>query len=212
MKRIAIVCALMCIIGSTALSAQNRGDMYISGSLSLSGGTSTDITGNTSTKHPEGISLGLSPQFGYFIMDNLELHLGLYYNYTKSPSFSDPTERTNTNMFFIQPGVSYYVNLLDGKFFYTPGVDLGLGFGGQSYKTDSFKQKMYSITRFYITFKLLSFELRPVDYFGISFQAGDLTYTFNQQVSALDKDNKTNRSSFNLGLNMGATIGFRYYF
>ena len=35
MKRIAIVCTLLCILGVTALNAQNQGDMYISGSIGI---------------------------------------------------------------------------------------------------------------------------------------------------------------------------------
>lgn len=213
MKRIAIVCTLLCFLGVTALSAQNQGDMYISGNISMSGSSSTDIAGNTSTKSPEGFSLGLAPQFGYFVIDNLEVHLGLNYVFSKYPNTSlDPTGRENTSMFFIQPGVSYYLNVFDNKFFYTPGIDLGIGFGGTNYKTDNSKQKVSSLTRFYMTLNLLSFEFRPVDNFGISFRAGDLTYTFNQTVSATNKEYKTNRNSFNFGLNLGASIGFRYYF
>lgn len=135
MKRIAIVCALMCIIGSTVMSAQNKGDMYISGSIGMSGSNSTEIAGNISAKQPGGFSLNIAPQFGYFIIDNLEIHLGLAYDYTKVPFGS--TERTNTNMFFIQPGANYYLNVFDNRFFYTPGLDLGIGFGGRNYKTDN---------------------------------------------------------------------------
>ena len=186
MKRIAIVCALMCIIGSTVMSAQNKGDMYISGSIGMSG-----------------------PQFGYFIIDNLEIHLGLAYDYTKVPFGS--TERTNTNMFFIQPGANYYLNVFDNRFFYTPGLDLGIGFGGRNYKTDNTKVKEANITQFSISLQLLSFEFRPVDNFGISFRAGD-TYTFKQEADPTDKSFKTNTNSFNFGLNLSSTLGFRYYF
>ncbi len=115
-------------------------------------------------------------------------------------------------MFFIQPGVNYYLNVFDNRFFYTPGLDLGIGFGGQNYKTDNTKVKVANITQFSISLQLLSFEFRPVDNFGISFRAGDLTYTFKQEADPADKSFKTNTNSFNFGLNLGASLGFRYYF
>lgn len=72
--------------------------------------------------------------------------------------------------------------------------------------------KEANITQFSISLQLLSFEFRPVDNFGISFRAGDLTYTFKQEADPTDKSFKTNMNSFNFGLNLSATLGFRYYF
>ena len=85
MKRIAIVCTLLCFLGVTALSAQNQGDMYISGSIGMNGSSSKLTAGNTTVKSPGGFQMSITPQFGYFIIDNLELHLGLGYSFTKEP-------------------------------------------------------------------------------------------------------------------------------
>ena len=42
------------------------------------------------------------------------------------------------------------------------------------------------------------------------FNAGDLKYEVS--TVKVDSDNKYSARNFNLGLNLGATIGFNYYF
>ena len=115
MKRIAIVCTLLCFLGVTALSAQNQGDMYISGSIGMNGSSSKLTAGNTTVKSPGGFQMSITPQFGYFIIDNLELHLGLGYSFTKEPD--DDKSSTNTSLFVINPGVNYYLPIVENKFF-----------------------------------------------------------------------------------------------
>lgn len=208
MKKISIILALVCVMGSTAAYAQYQGNMYISGSIGMSGNSSRHISGNTTVKSPGGFQMSITPQFGYFVMDNLEVHLGLSYGFTKS--VMDDNTFVNTSIFSIIPGVNYYLGIVEGKFYYTPGLDLAIGFGGVSGKSGTVKQKLGGVTDFAISLSLLSFEYRPLDHFGISFRAGDMTYNF-MQMKYTD-NSKTNTSSFDLGLNLSASIGFRYYF
>lgn len=211
MKRIAIVCTLLCFLGVTALSAQNQGDMYISGSIGMNGSSSKLTAGNTTVKSPGGFQMSITPQFGYFIIDNLELHLGLGYSFTKEPD--DDKSSKNTSLFVINPGVNYYLPIVENKFFYTPGLDLGIGFGAQNYIDDTSKEKLYGVTNFYVSLSLLSFEYRPVQNFGISFRAGDLTYSLMQYKQTSGNETvKMAVNNFNFGINLGASIGFRYYF
>lgn len=215
MKRIAIVCTLLCFLGVTALNAQNQGDMYISGSIGMAGNSTKVTAENTTVKSPGGFQMSITPQFGYFIIDNLELHLGLGYSFQKEPDVSDPDYKssTNTGMFVINPGISYYVPIVENKFFYAPGLDLGVGFGSQNYKTETSKEKLFGVTNFYISLSLLSFEYRPVHNFGISFRAGDLTYSLMQYKQTVgDETMKVSNNNFNFGLNLSASLGFRYYF
>ena len=134
--------------------------------------------------------MSITPQFGYFIIDNLELHLGLGYSFTKEP-----------------------LPIVENKFFYTPGLDLGIGFGAQNYIDDTSKEKLYGVTNFYVSLSLLSFEYRPVHNFGISFRAGDLTYSLmSYKRTSGNETVKMAVNNFNFGINLGASIGFRYYF
>ena len=133
--------------------------------------------------------MSITPQFGYFIIDNLELHLGLGYSFTKEPD----DDKSST--------------------FYTPGLDLGIGFGAQNYIDDTSKEKLYGVTNFYVSLSLLSFEYRPVQNFGISFRAGDLTYSLmSYKQTSGNETVKMAVNNFNFGINLGASIGFRYYF
>lgn len=208
MKKITIVFALVCLLGSTSAYAQYQGDMYISGSIGMSGSSSKQITGNTTVKSPGGFQMSISPQFGYFVIDNLEIHLGLSYNFSKS--VVNNTAFINTSTFALIPGVNYYLSIVDDRFYYTPGLNLGIGFGGVNGKEGAVKQKLGNVTTFSLSFSLLSFEYRPVDRFGISFRAGDMTYSF-MQMKYTD-NSRVNTNGFDLGLNLNASIGFRYYF
>ena len=139
--------------------------------------------------------MSIAPQFGYFIIDNLELHLGLGYSFQKEPD--DDKSSTNTSLFVINPGVNYYLPIVENKFF----ID------------DTSKEKLYGVTNFYISLSLLSFEYRPVQNFGISFRAGDLTYSLMQYKQTVgDETMKVSNNNFNFGLNLSTSLGFRYYF
>ena len=52
MKKILTVSLLVCIAGMFTVSAQNKGDMYVSGSISMSGSNMKDIMGDISEKTP----------------------------------------------------------------------------------------------------------------------------------------------------------------
>ena len=124
---------------------------------------------------------------------------------------------TNINLFTITPGINYYVPIVEYKFYYTPGLDLSVGFGGTNYKTATSKEKLLSNTTFGISLALLSFEYRPLKHFGISFRAGDFTYGLNSMKSPQSDDGngttaKYNTNNVSFGLNLNATIGFRCYF
>lgn len=63
---------------------------------------------------------------------------------------------------------------------------------------------------FYTGLSLLSFEFKPIDRIGITFKTGDLSY--QADTYKVDSDNKVTNRSFGLELNLGASVGFNYYF
>ena len=141
MKKMLIVGLLSILSGLVCLSAQEKGDMYLSGSLGRSGGNSPSLSGGSTVKSPGGFSVSITPQFGYFVMDNLEIHLGLGYSFQKDPSFGEESS-TNISSFSIVPGINYYVGIVDGKFYYTPGRDLSVGSGGAKNKSEDGKERL----------------------------------------------------------------------
>lgn len=209
MKKMLIVGLLSILSGLVCLSAQEKGDMYLSGSLGMSGGNSTSLSGGSTVKSPGGFSVSITPQFGYFVMDNLEIHLGLGYSFQKDPSFGEESS-TNISSFSIVPGINYYVGIVDGKFYYTPGLDFSVGFGGANYKSEAGKERLYDATDISVTLSLLSFEYRPVDGFGISFRAGSAGYAYKNMKNTSGTSMSSN--SFSFGFNLSASLGFRCYF
>lgn len=109
-----MISVLFLAAGSVVLSGQDKGSMYVSGSVSVSGGNVTSLSGGTSVKTPGVFELGVSPQFGYFVSDNWEIHLGVGYSYLKEPSFGDDGS-TKASLWSLSPGVSYYACIVDGS-------------------------------------------------------------------------------------------------
>ena len=94
MKKSVIFAALFCMLSSVSLFAQKAGDMYISGSIGMSGNNTKSVINNTSTKVPGGFQMSITPQFGIFVIENLEVHLGLGYQFSKTPSDIKTEEST----------------------------------------------------------------------------------------------------------------------
>ena len=211
MKKIVLLSAVLCMLSVTSVYAQKQGNMYISGSINMSGSNTATITGNFSQKQPGGFQLGITPQFGIFIIDNLDVHLGLSYEFIKQPATSG-TYSTNTSLFSIMPGVTYYLQIAGSNFYYTPGLDLAVGFGGVNSKSESTKTKVANVTAFSISLSLLAFEFQPVDKIGIIFQAGDLTYALDHLKDTGASGSVVNTNTFNFGINLSTTLGFKYYF
>ena len=220
MKKLIVLIAAS-FIGLCA-SAQNKGDMYISGSLSINGGNSSskvDFNNNTTkTKEPGDFTFSIAPQFGYFVIDNLEVNIGLEYSLSKKylETENDTNLWANTNLFAITPGVKYYVKICD-KFYYTPGAKLSFGFGSTKTQVSPDTTVKTPIFAFGLNLSALAFEFQPCEHLGIMFEAGSLDYTFAKVTKKDTVDNTTIKTTgitnnVNFGLNLGASIGFKYYF
>lgn len=228
MKKLLFVIAAAAM--SLAVSAQNKGDMYVSGSMSISGGNSkSSVTAGNSTTDfisPNAMNFTFIPEFGYFVMDRLDVHLGLGYSLSRE---ANNVGRVNagtdedflfdyTNLFQIAPGVRYYFTVCD-RLYYTPGLDLALGFGNYKTQVDKNTTEKSSLTTFGLSLSLARFEFRPCEHLGVTLSAGDLTYlmTRTKAEEAVPGGETTvvtrqTDNSVNFGLNLGAEIGFRYYF
>ncbi len=206
------------------VSAQQKGDMYISGSLSLSGGStsaSASVQGTrTTVREPSAFSFQIIPEYGIFVMDRLQVNIGVGYSLTRSEPNKHSTDSENyydyTNLFVISPGVSYYVPVCD-KLYYTPGLSLGVGFGNEKSQLKSDLIEKNPLTSFGISLSFLEFEFRPCSHLGISLSAGELNYTYLHSTYKEVDNGETvkyssNSNSVSFGLNLGAKIGFKYYF
>lgn len=186
--------------------------MLVSGTLSWNSSSSKSTVASTSETSKGSRSFEFIPQFHYFVIDRLSVGLGIGYGLDKSPngrSANDEQLFDKNGMFLIRPMVSYYVPLSE-KFYYVPRFYVGLGFGKNKSEINSTEITESDTSRFQVGLALLNFEFRPAKHIGIMFNAGELGY----QTTTIkeDSDNKTSDRNFSLGLNVGATIGFNYYF
>lgn len=126
MKKLLIV--LLMLATSAATYAQfNKGRMLVGGQLSL-----------TSTPNSEfkGTSFSLTPQFGYFVINNLAVGAGLNFNVQKNKS--DNSSFSSTSLQF-QPFARYYFN---------PGIfvhgSYGIGAGKAEFTSDESSYNIYN--------------------------------------------------------------------
>lgn len=211
MKRLLLCFAF---VGMTStLCAQEGGDMLVSGSLSWNSASTKTTVSGTSETAKGARSFEFIPQFHYFVIDKLSVGLGIGYSMYKEPNgqFGTDDEQLfdKTGLFSLQPMVSYYVSL-GKKFYYVPRFYIGFGFGKNKSELDSNETSERNASMFRVGLSLLNFEFRPVDRIGIMFNAGSLGY--ETLTVKEDGDNKLSSRDFSLGLNLGATIGFNYYF
>lgn len=217
MKKILLIAALAA--ACLTASAQNRGDMAVGGIIGINGGstsTAVSLNGNTTTtKTPAGTMFGFSPQFSYFVIDNLELSAGLSYQMQRDPNgtTSDGTylfSTTNIAMFDI--GASYYIPLIDSKLYWTPGIYLGFGGGSVvSQNSTSSKTTTKIPFAFGLNAGLGTIEFKPVDFLGISLNLLDLTLVYTE-INTGSSNVKVSTSAFEAGLNYGISAGVKYYF
>lgn len=222
MKKILVFAAAM--FAAVALSAQEKGDMYISGTFNVSTGNTVVAQGTTTVKTPGATTFGIAPEFGIFVIDGLEVNVGVGYSLEKKQNnleevYIDPTVKPlydNKNMFGIRAGLNYHVKICD-MFYWAPGVKFLLDFGSTTRQASvSETSKLDSNTDFTFRVSMLKFEFRPGQHFGIAFEAGNLDYTTSttKTPDPLDNTKETKRriNNFDWELNYGAQIGFKYYF
>lgn len=217
MKKIIIFIAAIAV-GITA-SAQQKGDFSVGGALGVSGGSSkitTKINGNSTSKStPSTVNFNLNPYFNYFVIDNLELNAGLDYSLQRDFDGEDDGKNyynfTHTALF--QIGAHYFVPIVGGTLYYTPGINFG--FGGGSYVSPTYDENKTTTVKVPFAFgceiNLGKFEFKPVEKIGVTLNLFDLSIAC-VKVDTGSKDLKVNTTGFNANFVYGASVGVKYYF
>lgn len=222
MKKVMLSLALIAM--TVALAAQEKGDFYVSGYFGIDGGstsTSTTTGGQkVSSSTPSGVNFQIGPKAGYFILDRLEVNLALDYQLARTdPNIHSTVDRNFydfTHVFSITPGVNYYLPICD-RLYYNPGFYLSLGFGSSRERFDENTVTRDGITAFGFGFRLVSFEFQPCEHFAITLNAGDFSYTLTHTGDENTGAGTTVKTSTNINtvgfdINLGTSIGFKYYF
>lgn len=184
MKKKLFVCLLLLASVTSIASAQQKGDRYIGGSLSIATSTAI-IEGDAATT----VNFGVAPEFGYFVADKLRVSLGLSY----SLAYNDVA----THTVVVGPSIAYYVRLAD-NFYYLPELFVGFEYAGNRYSDG------YGVG---IGLSVVGFEFKPKPNIGISFNVLSLGYEF---VSMPYWGVSASGISFQLGLK--SSIGIKCYF
>lgn len=213
MKRIFLVAVVA--LFSAAVSAQNKGEMYVAGSISASFGSQNSelYTGGISTtsNQPLGTSLNLQGEFAYFVANNLRLSLALGVPFSSSPTNKDGNTwlYTKTVGFQINPNIAYYVRLAD-RFYYTP--ELGFSYEIGSYKEDQAANVSYNadLSGWDVYAHILAFEFRATQRFALGVMVGSLSYA-NAIIKDRSSDAYLGNGQFMFNFNSGG-IAARIYF
>ena len=224
------IIALTAVFAANPLQAQQQGDMVITGSLGLSGNSthyrSKVVQGNETSKEkeivPGSFKFSIMPEFGYYVLDRLEVSLALGYDLERSgvvDQWQDKNCYDFTHLFTINPGISYHLPICE-KFYYAPAFYLSIGFGSvnsQSAGRNGIEVAKEGFTAFGFGLSLLSFEIKPTEHFAISLSAGDFTYALvhakdKEEVAGAEFSSHVTANNVDFGLNLGAKIGFKYYF
>lgn len=215
--------------GVYTLSAQKKGDMSLSGTLSwTSNSTTTTIKSeykDESQTSKGDRSFSVMPEFHYFIADNLSVGLGMGYSLYKTPNGLTgwEGEQLFDKLYYVsvQPVAKYYI-ALNEQFYFVPRFYFGFLAGKYVDILDREKTEKVDVSGFNIGLSLLNFEFKPCGKVGVVFSAGDLKYeSYTECWKGYNSDgvfypHKEKRTitgnKFSLGLNLGATVGFNYYF
>lgn len=199
------------VVFTTSLFAQQKGDVVVSGTFGFQTTSNKTKVGSTSIKEKGDRSFQLMPEIRYFFDDNFSAGLGIGYSLLKSPNGNgdDGDELFDKmGLFMLEPHVGYHLEL-SSKFYYTPRFYVGFGFGKYKSEEGGGTSSESNVSTINIGLSVLSFEFKPCEKIGMLFSAGNLEYSM---LSEKIDDYKDKSKSFGLNLNMGATIGFNYYF
>ena len=199
---------------ATASFAQEKGDMCISGTISLELGSQTTTVSSgshsISASQPLSTEFNFAAEYGYFVADNVKVAMALAVPFTSSPThqLEGSWLADNTAAFTINPNVAYYLRFAD-RFYYTPEVGVAFSFGSgksQLTKTETVTTPFWG-WNIYTT--LLALEYKVTDNMAIGASVGSLVY--GSIISTSDPQVSTAVSQFKFDLN-NSSLHFRFYF
>lgn len=219
MKKIVLILAALGL--SVSMMAQQRGDVSLTGSLLLSGGNTlvatTDSDGQTTsakTNSPASFQVGAG--IGFFVADNVELGLGIFYGLEREKNSNSNSENfyydATTSLTF-KPEVTYHVPISD-MFYWSPSLAVGFTHNETDHQVD--KETVTSIKLpFMIStgLDILAFEFRPCDCFALGFSFGGVYYNKTRQKTVSETESvKTVTRDFSFGFTGNFTPDFTVKF
>lgn len=206
---------------SVLCGAQSKGDIMVSGSISISSSSEKDkVTGDEAfavDKNKVGGEgeFSIVPKVHYFISDNIAVGAGIgYMGNREFTGYGDPAKFESPlydsyGAFYFEPSAYYYLKICN-KFYYTPEVYIGIAAG--KYKEEVYKNDAVEVepgvktTMLGIGVRLAQFEYRFTDCFrlGLGFEFADLSYISAKSKDMFNDDKNTSvytSNRFNFGVN-----------
>lgn len=196
MKKIIL---LVAAISMATFSVNAQKGWFVGGSIGGEFNTTTTTIGG----HDDDVkssNFSIVPSINKMFGEKWSVGLGLGYAYSKFENEETQGE------FVLMPNLTYYMQLSD-KFYYTPSLNIGLGFGKYNFEDEDVDA--LDVFEFGANIRPLSFEFRPTEGIGINFAAGSLGYT---SATAKINDTKQTNSDFSFGFNQAATVTFKFFF
>lgn len=201
---------------SVASFAQKKGDMSVTGIVSVDFGfyTTSFAENNYSTteKVPYGTSFSVGADYGYFVADNLKLSLAVdvpVTNYCMGKDENDKWLYNKSVSLATYPNVSYYVKLGE-RFYYTP--EIGILFEWRKLKEQLTSSNVETSKIFswggYLDF--LAFEYKVSERIAIATHIGSL-YGISSDYSYENTNKNVKMNELFLSLN-NTSVRFRLYF
>ena len=205
------------------MAAQQKGEMSVTGTLLLSGGSTKvemSASGSTQTsKTTNPFAFNLGAGFGYFIMDNVEVSLGLYYGLDREKnglSTQDTNFYDSESTFTIKPEVAYYIPLGSDTFFWKPAFQLGFAFNSAKEQVNKeTTNKLKQPFGFTLGLDILAFEIKPWEHLAFDFSIGGLFYnnaSLKTDTAGVTSKAVSHNITFGFNNVFSPTLGVKYIF
>lgn len=208
MKKLVLFVALIAM-SAGAFAQTSAGSLYAGGGLNFSTTTGNTQGNGATVDKPVQTQIGISPNVGYFISDNLAVGASIGVNYSGTNNKAN-NNKTKTTSFNVGPFARMYFPMGDN--FYAYGqASVGVGFGNSKAiggNTTVTVNKMSSVY-FSVTPGVTFF---PSEKVGIDFGLRLLSFNHTQNTDPQNNvDDNTN--NFQFGFNtFSPSIGINYYF
>ena len=221
MKRFILAIAVLAM--GICASAQQKGELSMTGALLLSGGNSlsqySDGNNSVTSKTASPFSFDFGVGIGYFITNHTEISLGLYYGLDRERNEYCTTENNfydSKSSFTIKPEIAYYAPLGSDRFFWKPAVELGFGFNSQTEQVSKeTTNKVKQPFDFTAGLDIIAFEIRPSKHLAFDFSFGGLYYkNSSMKVELAEMVTRTVEHRLSFGFNnvFSPEFGVKYIF
>jgi len=208
---------LFAILLASTLTFAQSGKMFITGGIGFNSSSTSSTVGSTTTDVPSSSTFNINAEFHYMVTNQIAVGLGVgYYRDNQyNRTVADNKLYNTTSLFTFAPSAIYFMKITD-HLKYAPKLYVSFGFGtydADNYVINSVVTTTNDLTNICIGLEPLSFEYSFNKHFAINMGFGSVTYNMlTSSYTDSSVEHKYKNNNFDLGLNLGASFGLRFYF